>query len=122
MDFVWRVVTDASNLAEDEVYAAVYSGIYRSVDGGTSWSKVLSSSGALYTDVVISSTGVLYAALTGTNSGIWRSTDGVSWTNVKPVGWSVSSSRTALALAPSNEDVLYTITNTPGAGTYDHAL
>lgn len=122
MDFVWRVVTDASNPAEDEVYAAVYSGIYRSVNGGITWTEVLSSSGALYTDIVISSTGVLYAALTGTNSGIWRSTDGISWTDITAGGWAGSSARTALALAPSNEDVLYTITNSPGAGTYDHSL
>ena len=124
MDFIWRIVTDASNLAEDEVYAAAYSGIYRSVDGGTSWTEVLDNSNSLYTDVVISSTGVLYAALShpGTDAGIWRSEDGVSWTNITPGGWSTASNRTTLALAPSNEDVLYTISETSGAGTHDHSL
>ena len=124
MDYVWRIVTDASNPSQEEVYAAVYSGIYRSVDGGSTWTEVLGNSNATYTDVVISSTGVLYAALShpGTNAGVWRSEDGENWTNITPAGWSANSARTTLALAPSNEDVMYTITNSPGAGTHDHSL
>ena len=124
MDFVWRIVTDPSNATQEEVYAAVYSGIYRSVDGGTSWTEVLQNSGSTYTDVVISSTGTLYAALShpGNNAGVWRSEDGVSWTNITPSGWSSNSARTTLAIAPSNEDVLYTVTTSPGSGTHAHSI
>jgi|GEM_PF-250503 len=126
MDYVWRIVTDASNDTEDEVYAAVYSGIYRSVDGGDSWTEVLGGGfgNHVYTDVAISSTGVVYAALshTGTNAGIWRSEDGISWEDITPETWSSTSQRTTLGMAPSNEDVVYTITYSPGAGNNDHSL
>ena len=126
MDYVWRIVVDASNETEDEVYAAVYSGIYRSVDGGESWQEVLGGRGGqhFYTDVVISSTGVLYAALSnpGDNAGVWRSEDGISWTEITPENWAPSTQRTTLAIAPSNEDVVYTASYTPGEGTHDHSL
>ena len=123
-DFVWRVATDPSNSSQEEVYAAAIFGIFRSVDGGASWTQVLSSTNTYRTDVVVSSTGVVYAALSepGTNAGIWRSADGVSWTDITPVGWSSNSYRTTLALAPSNEDILYTITDSPGDGTYDTSI
>ena len=84
----------------------------------------MQSTNSYHTDVVVSSTGVVYAAMSsaGTNGGIWRSADGVAWTEITPGGWAASSVRTTLALAPSNEDVLYTITNTPGDGTHDHSI
>ena len=126
MDYVWRIVVDASNETEDEVYAAAYSGIYRSVDGGDSWQEVLGGRGGqhFYTDVVISSTGVLYAALSnpGNNAGVWRSEDGISWTEITPENWSPASQRTTLAIAPSNEDVVYTATYSPGDGNHDHSI
>jgi len=123
-DFVWRVATDPSNGSQPEVYAAAIWGIFRSVDGGTSWTQVLSSTNSYHTDVVVSSTGVVYAALgePGTNAGIWRSADGVTWTDITPGGWSSNTTRTALALAPSNEDVLYTISYTSGDGTHDTSI
>ena len=126
MDYVWRIVVDATNESEDEVYAAVYSGIYRSIDGGASWSEVLGGRGGqhFFTDVVISPTGVLYAALSnpGDNAGVWRSEDGINWVDITPQNWSTASQRTTLAIAPSNEDVVYTATYSPGAGTHDHSL
>ena len=123
-DFVWRVATDPSNATQQEVYAAAIWGIFRSVDGGTTWTQVLSSTNSYRTDVVVSSTGVVYAAMdeAGTNGGIFRSADGVTWTEITPGGWSSNSSRTTLALAPSNEDILYTITDSPGDGTHDTSI
>ncbi|MBX2820862.1 MAG: T9SS type A sorting domain-containing protein [Rhodothermaceae bacterium] len=123
-DFVWRVATDPSNGSQEEVYAAAIWGIFRSVDGGSSWTQVLSSTNTYHTDVVVSSTGVVYAALgePGTNAGIWRSADGVTWTDITPGGWSSNTTRTALALAPSNEDILYTISYTSGDGTHDTSI
>lgn len=41
MDFVWRVVTDPSDLTNDVVLAAVYNGVSRSDDGGATWTEVL---------------------------------------------------------------------------------
>ena len=38
-DFIWNIATDPSNDSMDIVYAATYGCIYRSVDGGMSWSK-----------------------------------------------------------------------------------
>ena len=124
MDFVWRVATDPSNASQEEVYAAAIWGIFRSVDGGANWTQVLTSTNSYHSDVVVSSTGVVYAALSeaGTNGGIWRSEDGVTWTEITPVGWSSNSVRTVLTLAPSNEDVLYTITDSPGDGTHDTSI
>ncbi len=77
-DFIWNVKTDPSNDSLDVVYAAVYSAIYRSENGGNSWVKVLGGGSAYYTNVEVTSTGVVYATLSsdGTDKGIWRSLDG----------------------------------------------
>ena len=66
------------------MYAAVYSAIYRSEDGGTSWTKVLGGGSAYYTNVEVTSSGVVYATLSsdGTDKGIWRSLMGKTWTNI----------------------------------------
>lgn len=110
-DFVWNIVVDRSNTQEDEIYAAVYGGIVRSTDGGTSWTSVLggTSNRVGYTTVVITPSGVLYAGLGsgGEVSGIWRSPDGITWTNITPQDWSDTVRRITLALAPSNPNALY---------------
>lgn len=126
-DYVWRIVTDSTNANEDEVYAAVYNGIYRSIDGGNSWIAVLgldtnASTFSTYADITITSTGVLYATLSsdGVAKGIWRSTNGVNWTNIIPSGWPATFNRTVMGIAPSNENVLYFLSETPGSGKHDH--
>lgn len=128
-DYVWRIITDPANAVEDEVYAAVYNGIYRSTDGGNSWKPVLGldtnfSNYSEYTDITISTTGVLYATLSsdGNSKGIWRSENGVNWTNIKPTGWPVTFNRTAIGIAPSNENIVYFLSETPGSGKHDHNL
>ncbi len=126
-DYVWNVVVDVSNANEDEVYAATYSAIFRSVDGGQNWQFVLGPSDndySAYTDVAITSTGVLYATLSsdGSKRGIFRSTDGVNWVNITPGGFPSSYRRIVIGIAPSNENIVYFLGETPGAGTNDHSL
>lgn len=122
-DFVWRLAIDGSNNAQDEVYAAIASMIVRSTDGGDTWVTELGTVGGSYsnmgyTDLVVSSTGVVYASLSSNTSsgGIWRSTDGENWTRINPPFMPSTYRRMVLALAPSNEDVLYVYADTPGAG------
>ncbi|MCB1183327.1 flagellar basal body rod modification protein [bacterium] len=108
--YVHRLAVDAGNAAQDEVYAAVYGFIERSTDGGASWTRVLGNAAtqSRYTDVVVSSTGVVYASLSseGAVNGVFRSPDGITWTDITPAGLT-SHNRIVLALAPSDESILY---------------
>ena len=126
-DYVHRIVVDASNPNEDEVYAACYGGIARSTDGGKSWEEVLGgfSNRATYTDVAITSTGVLYATLSkdGRNEeGIYRSVNGVDWVNITPADFPQNYARIVLAIAPSNEDIVYFFGRTNGTPQNGHSL
>jgi len=112
--FVWNVATDVSNTTQDEVYAATVGAIYRSVDGGTSWTEVLGSftDRSECTDVAVTPGGVVYAAgsfiTNGPMNGIRRSTDGINWTNITPTtGFPSDYGRIVLAIAPSNPNVVY---------------
>jgi photosystem II stability/assembly factor-like uncharacterized protein len=130
---IWEIVTDSHTTEADIIYAATYGAIMRSTDGGNSWTSVLggSSNVSFCSDIVISSTGILYAAMSSytlsgqssTNAGIYRSTDGTTWTKISPTtGWPGQTRRMKLALAPSNENVLYALMETPGSGTSDHSI
>jgi len=70
-DIVWELAIDPSNTVQDEVYTATFGAIFQSLDGGTSWTAVLSPAGSFSnaTDVHVSSTGVVYAALDGGGAG-----------------------------------------------------
>lgn len=129
MDFVWELVTDASNASEDEVYAATVNGIWRSINGGTTWSPVLGLDTSIsqisdYTDIAITSTGVLYATISyeTPSKGIWRSEDGVNWTNITPSGFAASYERIEIGIAPGDENQVYFLGQTPGSGTTGHSL
>ncbi|MBL7990824.1 MAG: T9SS type A sorting domain-containing protein [Candidatus Kapabacteria bacterium] len=126
--FINKIVTDPTK-TEDVVYAATYGGIYRSANGGETWTAVLggntadSQNRANWSDVVITSTGVLYAAISSsgiaaTNPvfGIFRSTDGINWTNITMPDVPDRLGRINLGIAPSNENVMYVIAQTPGVG------
>lgn len=120
---VWNIVTDPSAaLTEEVVYAALYGGIFRSNDGGNTWTNVLGAS-AYFTDVAVASDGVVYATLSddGTPKGIFRSMDGVTFTDITPSAWPVDYDRIVIGINPSNEDEVYFLAHTPGHGkaTYD---
>jgi hypothetical protein len=126
-DYVWNLTVDPSNASQGEVYAATYGCIFRSIDGGGNWSKVIAPSdpnSARYTDVAVTSTGVVYATLSGNGnkSGIHRSTNGTTWTEITPAGWPGTYNRVVIGIAPSNENVVYFLAETPGYGTNGHSI
>jgi photosystem II stability/assembly factor-like uncharacterized protein len=125
-DFIYNIAIDPSNLAQDEVYAACYGAVLRSTDGGTTWNMVLDGLGnpnqAIATDVAVTSTGVVYATVSNNSSstkGIFRSTDGVNWTNITPTGFPSDYRRIVIGIAPSNENIVYFLGETPGSGQYN---
>jgi photosystem II stability/assembly factor-like uncharacterized protein len=106
-DYVHNMVVDPS---DGEVYAAASNVIMKSTDGGTSWSTVRGLfANNSKTDVAVTTTGVVYAVLNSsvTNSGIWRSPDGTTWTNITPAGFPSVYGRIVIGIAPSNENVVY---------------
>jgi photosystem II stability/assembly factor-like uncharacterized protein len=117
---VWRIVTDPVRADKDIVYAACYGAIMRSEDGGMNWEVVLGDlvNKSFATDLAITSDGVIYAALSSFcfsvqppgKAGIWRSVNGIDWVQVTPAGFPQDNRVTRLALAPSNENVLYVFT------------
>lgn len=129
-DLISKVVVDPTT---GNVYAAALDAIYRSTDGGTTWSVVLTSgaggfSSGMMSDIVVSSTGRFYAAFSGLSNtgpaldlpGVWTSTTGasLSWTKIagdgagsSPAGWNADGTygRVVLAMAPSLESRVYAI-------------
>ncbi|MBC7778372.1 MAG: T9SS type A sorting domain-containing protein [Phycisphaerae bacterium] len=124
---VWRIATDPSS-AQDEVYAATYGVIYRSVNGGTSWTVVRGPGQnqpySYYTDVAVTPTGVVYAALSsdGVPKGIFRSTNGTTWTSITPGFMPNVYNRIVIGINPSNENEVYFFGATPGSGLYTNYI
>ncbi|GEM_PF-253765 len=114
--YVWRLAVDKSNTAQDVVYASTTGGVYRSQNGGTSWTKVLAAgvSSAVPVDIAITDNGTLYVAsgsvggASNTIKGIRKSTDGGNtFTDVTPATMPDNFARIVFTIAPSNQNVLY---------------
>ena len=95
--------------ADGAIFVANYCGIFVSTDGGASFSQVYENPGdGGWSDVVIDSAGVAYAFIKQT--GVIRSADnGQKWTNISSAsfpGFGLNA-RGELAIAPSNQNVLY---------------
>ncbi len=121
---VWNVVTNAADTVNDVVYAATYGGIYKTTNGGTSWTLVkgtFSSSISYFTDIAVSKTGIIYATLSsdGPQKGLYRSTDGVTFTNITPANFPVNYNRVKIGISPMDETQVYFLGNTPGYGIPD---
>ncbi len=127
-DIVWNLATDPSDTSKAVVYAAVYGGIERSTDGGTTWNPVLGDlQNGTFADVFVTKSGVVYATLSsdaGSNGGIWKSTTGTkgSFQNITPAGFPSTYHRIVLNAAPSDEKQVYFLAETPGSGTLGHSL
>lgn len=130
-DLIQRIVVDPSN---GNVYAACLSDIIRSIDGGGTWGAVLVGGfggNADVCDIVCTTTGKFYAGFAGTTTitaafdGVWTSTTGASgsWTRIASSatvpGWKANGSygRLVLALAPSNQNILYAVYDNLLTGT-----
>jgi PKD repeat protein len=80
-------------------------GVYRTVNGGSSWTKVLS--GKVEDIVFAPGTNTAYASVQGT--GVYKTTDGgATWTNAS-TGISAATGRVRIAMAPSNPAILYAL-------------
>ncbi len=119
-DFVFRIYI--SPITGTAFTANSASGIYRSSDGGESFNLVWEeNSTPKFADVVVTNDGVVIAALSQysagvQNPGIFKSTtDGVSgsWTEITPTNFPSNHRRTVLAIAPSNNDIVYSLTHLP---------
>lgn len=130
-DFVWDIVIDPSAPQDKDVVliSTAIGGIYRSVDGGENWENVLGGFGnrfSLYTSLDVTSKGVFYASLSSSSAdrngsvtkGIYRSIDGNYWTEITPSNWPANYNRIEIGIAPSDENQVYFVGETPEAGKW----
>jgi len=120
-DISYKVVTDPSDLVNDVVYVACYGAVFKTVNGGSSWSLELGSTSqfSYTTDVDVTSSGVVYATLAsdGGQKGIWRKDPSLGWFSISPPGWDVGTfGRVVLGINPSNENEVYFLGETPAMG------
>ncbi len=128
-DICWNICVDPLN---GDVYLASYGKIWRLTESGNTATTVLTSKPtdnddwAATTDILCTPNGIKYATLSseGTIHGLYRSVSGNTgeWTEITPVAFPSSFDRTVLAYAPSNENILYFLSETPGAGINDHSI
>lgn len=119
-DLIWKVLVTNQG-SNDQLFIATTSALFKSEDGGASWSSVLSSSSsrARYIDIVQTSDGIFYAAVDAAGSvgkGIFRSTDGTNWVNITPAGFPTQYQRVVLASSPQNPNSFFLLALTPGSG------
>ena len=118
-DLVWDLEINTVVDSIDQVFAAVYGGIYKSDDGGESWNKVLGgSNNAYFTELEIFE-GIIYASLSsdgGNSKGIWRSENGLDWSNILPEEFPAVYDRIKMSVNPLNPNEMYVISVTPGEG------
>lgn len=126
-DFQWNVALDNSDTTNDVVYMACLGGIYRSTNGGTSWTVIRggnTSSYSYFTDIAATrDSGIVYATLSsdGPHRGIWRSVDqGTTWTKISTSMFGDSlCNRVVMGINPSNENEIYFLGNSNGLGMPD---
>ena len=115
-DFYYVQKIVMSRGSSQRVYAATRTGVFRSVDGGGSWTKVLDGTAvngcmdlAIQTDRALAM--VFASCGTFTQGAIYRALDTSSpqtWTNVFTT---TNMGRTSLALAPSNQSIIYALSS-----------
>ncbi|RYE01030.1 MAG: T9SS type A sorting domain-containing protein, partial [Sphingobacteriales bacterium] len=122
-DITWNIATNPANDTQDMVMVAAYGGIYKSLDGGATWSVAKGSNATVsyFTDIAISATGVIYVTLSsdGPQKGIYRSLDGTNFTDITPANFPAVYDRIKIGISPSDENQVYFLGHTPGFGQPD---
>ena len=120
-DVIYKVITYPADTVNDVVFAATYGAIYKSSNGGNTWSIIKGNGTSFYTDVNVTANGVVYGTVgsDGGGKGIWRSADGINFTNITPPNFATTYDRIVSGYAPTNENIVYFLGNTPGFGTPD---
>ena len=120
-DIIWNITIDHSIDTADIVYAATTGRVMRSYDGGITWNIAVGTTNGFlstYSDIMITPNGVKYATFSsdGSVGGIYRSEDGVNWTNITPSNFSTSYSRIVSAADPLNDNKVYFLANVANGG------
>ncbi len=115
---IWSVAADPSRTDSSVVYASTIGELNRSIDSGNTWKTVIGGNlgnYSYYTNVVVTSTGIVYATMSsdGPQRGIWRSPDGIHFTNITPPNFPVSYNRIVMNYAPADPNQLYFLCNSP---------
>lgn len=129
--YSWNLAINEDGDGEGDLYAAIFGGIVRSQDGGSTWETVLGEDlineevddlnepvAPFFTNVMITDGGMFYAAMSSTTTsfaesydpaGIYFSQDGEEWNRlVFPRGFMpVSFDRVVFDYVKSNERELY---------------
>lgn len=109
----FRFVQDVKvNPVNGDVIVASYTGILLSQDGGDTWQVVRTADGSPngfgyfnfgnQVSVMVDDNGVYYAMLSSDalHAGIYRSVDGISWTDITPVGFPANFRRIEMSFDP----------------------
>lgn len=122
--YTWRALVHPQRDSQEVYVGTARAGLYRTTNGGLAWMPVLSSN-SLFSDVVVTRNGTLYAAFgafTGTQGaiasrwGVFRSTNGTTWTNVTPPDMKNTVKRIVLAEVPQHPEQIYVLAETPDEG------
>ncbi|HXU29846.1 MAG TPA: hypothetical protein VN851_04640 [Thermoanaerobaculia bacterium] len=109
------------------LYAATRSGVWRTINGGSTWTRIFNPGVAdgcfdlaIRTDKV---NDVLFAACGSTTRGsVNRNVKAESTAVWVPVLAEAGMGRTSLAIAPSNQNILYALADSLAAGDYELGL
>ena len=123
---VWNIIIDKTNTTQDVVLAACFGGIFRSTDGGGTWTQVLGdqTNKSFGTYVIQNGNGMFFAGLSRitinnvapTQKGLFRSTDGINWKNITPIGFPDTIRTMKFALTNANNNAMYILTEKPQVG------